>query len=236
MSQSLPDLLDAGYEQIFARDLDAARKTLDQARRAFPNEPDVALLEVDLLVEAGEGEQAVAAAEEARSRFQGDMIVSFKLATLLLDIFDDVIEARTILEDLNTRLEKGDAPNAVVICSNSAQMTNFGDDPFVEAMLAHDEETACKIIDEQDSPILAYMGSKNAVGRAVRRRAEAWGNAGVRLNAVCPGPVNTPLLQGTIERRMDSTCPLTNPTSSPSCRCPISTSVRPSRSRRRALT
>jgi NAD(P)-dependent dehydrogenase (short-subunit alcohol dehydrogenase family) len=47
--------------------------------------------------------------------------------------------------------------------------------------------------------VIAYMGSKHAVGRAVRRRALDWGKSGVRLNAVCPGPVNTPLLQGDLD-------------------------------------
>jgi NAD(P)-dependent dehydrogenase (short-subunit alcohol dehydrogenase family) len=35
--------------------------------------------------------------------------------------------------------------------------------------------------------------------RAVRRRASKWGEAGVRLNGICPGPTETPLLRGSID-------------------------------------
>ena len=41
--------------------------------------------------------------------------------------------------------------------------------------------------------------SKLALTRAMRRRVGAWGRAGVRLNAVAPGPVDTPLLTGGLE-------------------------------------
>jgi NAD(P)-dependent dehydrogenase (short-subunit alcohol dehydrogenase family) len=47
---------------------------------------------------------------------------------------------------------------------------------------------------------LAYIGSKNAVARAVRRRAMTWGNAGVRLNAVAPGNTRTPLLRRMLDQ------------------------------------
>ena len=72
------------------------------------------------------------------------------------------------------------------------------------SMLDHDEVLACEIIDKLESSIISYMASKHAVGRAVRRRVAEWGSASVRLNAVCPGPTNTPLLQGCMDDPLTS--------------------------------
>jgi NAD(P)-dependent dehydrogenase (short-subunit alcohol dehydrogenase family) len=66
----------------------------------------------------------------------------------------------------------------------------------VKALLAHDEGEARRIADEADSPPLAYLSAKHALARAVRRRAPDWGRAGVRINAIAPGAVRTPLLEG----------------------------------------
>ncbi len=99
-----------------------------------------------------------------------------------------------VLDPLQAALARGREPNAVVICSNSAQMAPVEQHPYVLALLDHDEAEATRIIDAEDSSVLAYLGSKHAVGRAVRRRSAEWGKLGVRLNAVCPGPVETPLL------------------------------------------
>jgi NAD(P)-dependent dehydrogenase (short-subunit alcohol dehydrogenase family) len=104
-----------------------------------------------------------------------------------------------LLDPLLPALAKGSQPNAVVICSNSAQIGDFSDHPYVVAMLEHNEAEACEVVDKLESSIIAYMASKHAVGRAVRRRAAEWGKVSVRLNAVCPGPTNTPLLQGCID-------------------------------------
>jgi NAD(P)-dependent dehydrogenase (short-subunit alcohol dehydrogenase family) len=104
-----------------------------------------------------------------------------------------------LLDPLLPALAKGSDPNAIVICSNSAQMGDFSEHPYVLAMLEHNEAEACEIIDKLENPVIAYMASKHAVGRAVRRRAGDWGRASVRLNAVCPGPTNTPLLQQSID-------------------------------------
>jgi NAD(P)-dependent dehydrogenase (short-subunit alcohol dehydrogenase family) len=87
---------------------------------------------------------------------------------------------------------------AVAVCSNSAQFGSFEDHPFVLALLDHDEARAREIVAKKNG-FLAYAGSKHALARAVRRRASQWGKAGVRLNGICPGPTQTPLLQGSID-------------------------------------
>ncbi|MEE9608529.1 MAG: SDR family oxidoreductase [Myxococcota bacterium] len=102
-----------------------------------------------------------------------------------------------VLDGLFEALRAGLEPAAVAIVSNSAQMAPLDDSPYVKALLDHDEAEARRLIDEMDSPIVAYMGSKHALGRAVRRRVRPWGDARVRLNGVAPGPVDTPLLRAT---------------------------------------
>jgi NAD(P)-dependent dehydrogenase (short-subunit alcohol dehydrogenase family) len=101
-----------------------------------------------------------------------------------------------LLDGLFAALRAGESPSALVVCSNSAQMAPLDDHPYVTALLGGDEEEARRIVDAGGNSIIAYLGSKHALGRAVRRRAGEWGRAGVRLNAVAPGPVKTPLLAG----------------------------------------
>jgi NAD(P)-dependent dehydrogenase (short-subunit alcohol dehydrogenase family) len=103
-----------------------------------------------------------------------------------------------VIDGLFEALQRGRDSAAVCIVSNSAQMAPLDDSPFVAAMLDGDEVEARRIIDEMDSPVVAYLGSKHALGRAVRRRVRSWGDARVRLNGVAPGPVNTPLLEATM--------------------------------------
>ena len=110
-----------------------------------------------------------------------------------------------VLDGLLPALRGGADPAALVVCSNSAQMAPLDEHPYVRALLAHDEAEARRIVDAGDSSIIAYIGAKHALGRAVRRRAGEWGRAGVRLNAIAPGPVKTPLLEA------DSADPVTGP-------------------------
>lgn len=104
-----------------------------------------------------------------------------------------------VLDGLYAALRKGAAPAALAIGSNSAQLASVDESPYVKALLADDESEARRLADELPNPILAYLGAKHALGRAVRRRAGDWGRAGVRINAIAPGPVRTPLLQGDMD-------------------------------------
>jgi len=108
-----------------------------------------------------------------------------------------------LLDGLFELLRRGTGPSAVVLLSNSAQWLQMDDTPYVRALLDHNEAEAIRIIDEMEDVALAaggaYVGSKLALGKAMRRRAVAWGKAGVRLNGVAPGNTNTPMLQRTID-------------------------------------
>jgi len=104
-----------------------------------------------------------------------------------------------LLDGLLELLQRGKNPAAVVMLSNSAQWVHIDETPYFQALLRNDEAEAAKIIDAVPDVFmaasLAYVGSKLALGRAIRQRAETWGKAGVRLNGVAPGNTRTPMLQ-----------------------------------------
>ena len=101
-----------------------------------------------------------------------------------------------LLDGLRDALRGGEQPAAVAICSNAAQIATFDDHPLVVALLAEDENQARAVAAGRNG-FVAYAASKHALSRALRRRATAWGEAGVRLNGIAPGVTETPLLRGT---------------------------------------
>jgi NAD(P)-dependent dehydrogenase (short-subunit alcohol dehydrogenase family) len=103
-----------------------------------------------------------------------------------------------VMDGLRSALEGRPGAAAVVVCSNSARFGPFDDHPFVLALLDHDEARARELVAKENG-FLAYGGSKHALCRALRRRAKAWGAAGVRLNGIAPGTTETPLLRASIE-------------------------------------
>jgi len=108
-----------------------------------------------------------------------------------------------LLDGLFDLLQRGSNSSAVIILSNSAQWLQADETPYVQALLAHDENAAIGIIDAFDDQFLAaslaYVGSKLALGKGLRRRASRWGKRGVRLNGVAPGNTKTPMLQKVME-------------------------------------
>ena len=86
----------------------------------------------------------------------------------------------------------------VVIGSNSAQMRTNPEAPMVEAMLEGDEAKAMEVIGDFHAAMV-YGHSKHAITRAARRRAAEWGELGISINVIAPGPTETPMLDGVKE-------------------------------------
>lgn len=103
----------------------------------------------------------------------------------------------SLLDALLPALQRGSHPAAVVVSSVAATQMAWEHNPLGSALEAGDTQRwhATLAAAGERAGHLAYAGSKNAVSVAVRRRVLAWAQAGVRLNAVAPGAVETPLLQ-----------------------------------------
>jgi NAD(P)-dependent dehydrogenase (short-subunit alcohol dehydrogenase family) len=102
-----------------------------------------------------------------------------------------------VLDGMLALLAAGEVPAAVVVASNSAGITPVHQE-LLDLLLEGQEEEAAQCAASIDGSTV-YGMSKLALTRAMRRRVAAWGKAGVRLNAVAPGPVETPLLAGGLE-------------------------------------
>jgi NAD(P)-dependent dehydrogenase (short-subunit alcohol dehydrogenase family) len=87
----------------------------------------------------------------------------------------------------------------VVVSSNSTTTVPMVPKRTIRALLAGDPDkaTASVKIFRSGAPAMAYAASKIAVSRWVRRQAvmPEWAGTGIRLNALAPGAILTPLLQ-----------------------------------------
>ena len=180
----------------------AVRKRLEAAGDAVIG-VDLRGAEIDADLSNSEGRQQ--AVTQIRERAGGELdrlVLCAGLGAHIDDIaaiasvnyFGAVEVMDALLADLAGRPDAA----VVAVCSNSAQMIPFDDHPFVLALLDGDE-TRAREIAASENGFLAYGGSKHALCRAVRRRASEYGEAGVRLNGICPGTTQTPLLQGAID-------------------------------------
>ena len=101
------------------------------------------------------------------------------------------------IDGLLPALALGEAPAAVVISSNGATLTPKNE-ALVDLLLTDDEEASCAMAETLDGATV-YGMSKLAMTIGLRRRTAVWAAEGVRLNAVAPGPVETPLLKASLE-------------------------------------
>lgn len=84
----------------------------------------------------------------------------------------------------------------------------FGCKYAIKSMLAH-KKTRASVINTASmvaflgaaTPQLAYTASKGAVLAMTRELAITHGKDGIRFNSLCPGPLNTPLLQDFLDTK-----------------------------------
>lgn len=103
-----------------------------------------------------------------------------------------------LLEGLRPLLAAGERPAAVAISSNSTTIQPGVPRDVIELCLAGDEPGARSAADAAGS-LEVYPATKTAVAWWARRHAPTpeWAGAGITLNVVAPGAVETPMLQGT---------------------------------------
>jgi NAD(P)-dependent dehydrogenase (short-subunit alcohol dehydrogenase family) len=100
-----------------------------------------------------------------------------------------------LLAGLRPLLANGTDAAAVAIASNSTTCQPGIPQDLVDACVAGDEALA-RDLGEAAGSINAYPATKTAICRFVRRNAptDHWIGSGIRLNAIAPGLIDTPLV------------------------------------------
>ena len=179
IGQATADALREAGERVITLDLHSADVVADLST------PDGRRTGVDGVIAAAGGSLDVIIASAGTAEMTG--------MTMRVNYFGTV----ALLEGLRPLLASSPTPRAVVISSVGILFSTI--DAAVVACLAGDEEAA--VAAAETSPILAYPSSKRALARWVRRVAPsaAWAGAGIALNAIGPGVVETPMIQALLD-------------------------------------
>ena len=101
--------------------------------------------------------------------------------------------AVAILDGLKPELSRGTAPAAVAISSIGAAAEMLMVPEYLQACRDGDEKLAQEIMADKDGTT-SYANAKRALAEAVKKRAVEWAPQGIRINAVAPGKMETPML------------------------------------------
>ncbi|MGV1087555.1 MAG: SDR family oxidoreductase [Mycobacterium sp.] len=104
-----------------------------------------------------------------------------------------------LLQAWRPALAAAESAKVVVFASNSTTTVPAVPRRAIHALLAGEADKALRAyrIFGRNAPPMAYAASKIAVSRWVRRNAVTaeWAGAGIRLNALAPGAILTPMLE-----------------------------------------
>ena len=158
----------------------------------------------DLSTDAGRRTAAAGVVEVAGGRLDGAVLAAGigptpgpGRARLILEVnYFGVID---LLQAWRPLLAAAGHAKVVVVASNSATTMPAVPNRSVRALLAGDADKAVRALRMfgKAAPSIAYGCSKIALSRWVRRHAVTaqWAGAGIRLNAIAPGAILTPLLE-----------------------------------------
>ncbi|GAA1482610.1 SDR family oxidoreductase [Gordonia sinesedis] len=156
----------------------------------------------DLATVAGRADAAAAIIDRCAGRLDGAVMAAGLgpargRERAILNV--NVLGVTDLLTAVRPALAAAGNAKVVVLGSNSTTSTPLVPRAALRRLDRGDTAGAARIIGRRPSALrgpLAYAASKLAVTRWCRRRSVSpdWAGAGIRLNLIAPGPVQTPLL------------------------------------------
>ncbi len=169
-----------------------------RGRRVIGVAHDTADIVADLATAAGRA----TAVEEALERSDGVLGGVICAAGLLTNVdlariaSVNYFGALACLDGWFEALKRDSGTAATLLASTgAAQVPDAERHPLARALLDGDEERARHEAVAAGHGLLVYCLTKFALACAMRERSPHWAAAGVRINAVAPGPIETPMLR-----------------------------------------